>query len=186
MKIRRTVIATAPAVALFLPIAACSSDSSSNSTTSTTASSGDQITDTACPFTGTLQTSTGGKAGTPSALGSITTSKEGCVDNIQLKLGNATGAWTAAYATGPVVDASGATVATQGAAALVFTLAEGTWTGTPAAPTTVLPVQLDYVESINVVAGPNGSLLVVFGLSAKKPYQASDSQTPAYISLGIG
>jgi hypothetical protein len=42
------------------------------------------------------------------------------------------------------------------------------------------------VQSINVVAGPNGSLLVAFGLSAKKPYQASDSQTPAYISLGIG
>jgi hypothetical protein len=60
VKIRRTVIATAAAVALFLPIAACSSDSSSNSTTSTTASSGDQITDTACPFTGTLETSTGG------------------------------------------------------------------------------------------------------------------------------
>jgi hypothetical protein len=75
VKIRRTVIATAAAVALFLPIAACSSDSSSNSTTSTTASSGDQITDTACPFTGTLETSSGGKAGTPSALGAITTSK---------------------------------------------------------------------------------------------------------------
>jgi hypothetical protein len=37
-----------------------------------------------------------------------------------------------------------------------------------------------------VVSGSNGSLLVVFGLSAKKPYQASDSQNPAYISLGIG
>ena len=186
MKIRRTVIATTAAVALFLPIAACSSDSSSSSTTSTTVSSGDQITDTACPFTGTIETSSGGNAGTPSALGSITTSKEGCVDNIQLKLGSATGAWTAAYATGPVVDASGATVATQGAATLVITLAEGTWTGTPAAPTTVLPLQLDYVESINVVAGANGSLLVAFGLSVKKPYQASDSQNPAYISLGIG
>ena len=85
-----------------------------------------------------------------------------------------------------MVDASGATVATQGAATLVITLAEGTWTGTPAAPTTVLPLQLDYVESINVVAGANGSLLVAFGLSVKKPYQASDSQNPAYISLGIG
>jgi hypothetical protein len=186
VKIRRTLVATAAAVALFLPIAACSSDSSSNNSTSTTAMSGDQVTDTACPFTGTVGASSGGKAGTVSALGSIVTSKEGCVDNIQLKLGTATGAWSAAYATAPVVDASGATVATQGAATLVVTLAQGSWTGTPAAPTTVLPVQLDYVKSINVVSGSNGSLLVVFGLSAKKPYQASDSQNPAYISLGIG
>lgn len=186
MKIRRTLVATAAAAALFLPIAACSSDSSSNNSTSTTAMSGDQVTDTACPFTGTVGASSGGKAGTVSALGSIVTSKEGCVDNIQLKLGTATGAWSAAYATAPVVDASGATVATQGAATLVVTLAQGSWTGTPAAPTTVLPVQLDYVKSINVVSGSNGSLLVVFGLSAKKPYQASDSQNPAYISLGIG
>jgi len=186
VKIRRTLVATAAAVALFLPIAACSSDSSSNNSTSTTAMSGDQVTDTACPFTGTVGASSGGKAGTASALGSIVTSKEGCVDNIQLKLGTATGAWSAAYTTAPVVDASGATVATQGAATLVVTLAQGSWTGTPAAPTTVLPVQLDYVKSINVVSGSNGSLLVVFGLSAKKPYQASDSQNPAYISLGIG
>ena len=186
MKIRRTLIATAAAVALFVPIAACSSGSSSNASTSTTAMSGNQVTDTACPFTGTVGSSSGGKAGTASVLGSIVTSKEGCVDNIQLKLGTVTGAWTAAYATAPVVDASGATVATQGSATLVVTFAQGSWSGTPAAPTTVLPVQLDYVKSINVVSGPNGSLLVVFGLSAKKPYQASDSQTPAYVSLGIG
>lgn len=186
MKIRRTLIATAAAVALFVPVAACSSDSSSNSSTSTTVTSGDQVTDTACPFTGTLGTTSGGKAGTASALGSIVTSKEGCVDNIQLKMGSGVGAWTAAYATGPVLDASGATVAAQGDATLVVTLQQGSWSGTPAAPTTVLPVQLDYVKSINVVNGPSGSLLVVFGLSAKKPYQASDSQNPAYVSLGIG
>ena len=186
MKIRRTLIATAAAVALFVPVAACSSDSSSNGSTSTTVTSGDQVTDTACPFTGTLGTTSGGKAGTASALGSIVTSKEGCVDNIQLKMGSGVGAWTAAYATGPVLDASGATVAAQGDATLVVTLQQGSWSGTPAAPTTVLPVQLDYVKSINVVNGPSGSLLVVFGLSAKKPYQASDSQNPAYVSLGIG
>lgn len=186
MKIRRTLIATAAAVALFVPVVACSSDSSSNSSTSTTVTSGDQVTDTACPFTGTVGTTSGGNAGTASALGSVVTSKEGCVDNIQLKMGSGVGAWTAAYATGPVVDASGATVAAQGAATLVVTLQQGSWSGTPAAPTTVLPVQLDYVKSINVVNGPSGSLLVVFGLSAKKPYQASDSQNPAYVSLGIG
>lgn len=185
MNIRRTLIASAAVVALFVPVAACSSDSSSNST-STTVSSGEQITDTACPFTGTVGTSSGGKSGTSSALGSIVNSKQGCEDNIQLKMGSSVGAWTAAYATGPVLDASGATVATQGSAALVITLQQGTWSGSPAAPTTVLPVQLDYVKSINVVNGPNGTLLVVFGLSTKKPYQASDSQTPAYISLGIG
>jgi len=185
VNIRRTLTASAAVVALFVPVAACSSDSSSNST-STTASSGAQITDTTCPFTGTVGTSSGGKSGASSALGSIVNSKQGCVDNIQLKMGSTVGAWTAAYATGPVLDASGATVATQGSAALVITLQQGTWSGSPAAPTTVLPVQLDYVKSINVVNGPSGTLLVVFGLSMKKPYQASDSQTPAYISLGIG
>lgn len=186
MKIRQTLIATAAAVALFVPVAACSSDSSSSSSTSTTASSGQQVTDTTCPFTGTVGSSSGGKAGTTSALGSVTTSKEGCVDNIQLKMGSGVGSWTAAYATAPVVDATGKTVAAQGAATLVITLQSGTWSGTPAAPTTVLPVQLDYVKSIDVVNGPNSSLLVVLGLSAQKPYAASDSQSPAYISLGIG
>ncbi|MEX1217517.1 MAG: hypothetical protein WEA11_03225 [Acidimicrobiales bacterium] len=186
MKIRQTLAITATAIALLGPIAACSSDSSSNSTTSTTVTSGDQITDAECPFTGTVATSSGGKAGTTSALGSIVNAKDGCADNIQLNLGASVGAWTAAYATGPVVDGTGATVATQGAATLVITLAEGTWSGIPAAPTTVLPVQLDYVKSINVVNGSNGSLLVVFGLSTQKPYVASDSQNPAYITLGIG
>jgi len=186
VNLRRTIVATAAVVALFVPLAACSSDSSSSDSTSTTVSSGEQVTDTACPFTGTVGTSSGGKSGASSALGSIVNSKQGCEDNIQLKMGSTVGAWTAAYATGPVLDASGATVATQGSAALVITLQQGTWSGSPAAPTTVLPVQLDYVKSINVVNGPNGTLLVVFGLSTKKPYQASDSQTPAYISLGIG
>lgn len=186
MKLRRTFIAATAAAALLLPIAACSSDSSSSSTTSTTVTSGDQVTDTECPFTGTVGTTSGGKAASQSSLGSITTSKQGCVDNLQLKMGSVVGAWTAAYATGPVVDGKGNTVASQGSATLVVTLEAGIWNGTPAAPTTVLPVELDYVKSINVVNGPGASVLVVFGLSEKKPYQASDSQNPAYISLGIG
>lgn len=181
----RLALATVVA-ALLVPLAACSG-SSSTSSTSTTASSGQQVTDTSCPFTGTVGQSSGGKAGTSSALSTITTSKQGCVDNIQLKMTGGVGAWTVAYATGPVTDGSGATIAAQGAATLVVTLQSGTWSGSPAAPTTVLPVQLDYVQSINVANGPGGSLLVVFGLSAKKPYQASDSaQTPGYVSLGIG
>ncbi len=186
MNLRRTLLVATAAVALFVPIAACSSDSSSSSTTSTTVTSGQQVTDTACPFTGTVGTTSGGKAGSQSSLGTITTSKEGCVDNLQLKMGSVVGAWSAAYATGPVVDGKGNTVAAQGNATLVVTLEAGTWSGTPAAPTTVLPVQLDYVKSINVVNGPGASVLVVLGLSEKKPYQASDSQNPAYISLGIG
>lgn len=187
MKNRLALIAAGGALALLLPIAACSSGSSSTASTSTTASSGQQVTDTQCPFTGTVGTSSGGKAGTASNLSSIVPSKQGCVDNLQLKLTGGVGAWTIAYATGPVTDATGATVATQGSAALVVTLQQGTWSGSPGAPTTVLPVQLDYVQSINVVNGSGGSLLVVFGLSAKKPYQASDSpESPGYISLGIG
>lgn len=186
MKIRRTLIVVAATAALLISVAACSSGSSSGSTTSTTVTSGDQVTDTECPFTGTVGTTSGGKAGSQSSLGSITTSKQGCVDNLQLKMGSVVGAWSAAYANGPVVDGKGNTVAAQGAATLVVTIEAGIWNGTPAAPTTVLPVQLDYVKSINVVNGPGASVLVVFGLSAKKPYQASDSQNPAYISLGIG
>lgn len=176
----------AVALAVLVPLAACSSDSSTSST-STTASSGSQVTDTNCPFTGTTGQSSGGTAGTATALSTITTSKQGCVDNIQLKMTGGVGAWTVAYATGPVTDASGATIAAQGAASLVVTIQSGSWSGSPAAPTTVLPVQLDYVQSINVASGPGGTLLVVFGMSAKKPYQASDSaQTPGYISVGIG
>lgn len=186
MKNRLAIVTAAGALALLLPIAACSSGSSSGST-STTASSGQQITDTTCPFTGTVGTSSGGKAGTASAVTTITPSKQGCVDNLQIKMSGGVGAWSVAYATGPVKDASGATIAAQGSATLVVTLQQGSWTGTPAAPTTVLPVQLDYVKSINVAAGANGTLLIVFGMSAQKPYQASDSsQTPGYISLGIG
>jgi len=184
VKIRLALVATA--VALLAPLTACSSGSSTSSTT-TTASSGSQVTDTTCPFTGTTGQSSGGKAGTPTALSTITTSKEGCVDNIQLKMTGGVGAWTVAYATGPVTDANGATIAAQGSASLVVTIQSGTWSGSPAAPTTVLPIQLSYVQSINVANGPGGTLLVVFGMSAKKPYQASDSaQTPGYISLGIG
>ncbi len=186
MKIRRTLIVVAASAALLISVAACSSGSSSGSSTSTTVTSGDQVTDTECPFTGTVGTTSGGKAGSQSSLGSITTSKQGCVDNLQLKMGSVVGAWSVAYANGPVVDGKGNTVAAQGAATLVVTIEAGIWNGTPAAPTTVLPVQLDYVKSINVVNGPGASVLVVFGLSAKKPYQASDSQNPAYISLGIG
>jgi hypothetical protein len=184
--VKNRLALAAVALVVLVPLAACSSDSSTSST-STTASSGSQVTDTNCPFTGTTGQSSGGTAGTAAALSTITTSKQGCVDNIQLKMTGGVGAWTVAYATGPVTDASGATIAAQGAASLVVTIQSGSWSGSPAAPTTVLPIQLDYVQSINVASGPGGTLLVVFGMSAKKPYQASDSaQTPGYISLGIG
>ena len=188
MKNRLVLLAIAAVSIGAFSLSACSSsDSSSNSTTSTTASSGPQVTDPDCPFTGTVGTSSGGTASVTSTLSSITTNKDGCVDNIQLKMTGGVGSWTVAYATAPVTDAAGATVAVQGAATLVVTLKGGTWSGTPAAPTTVLPVQLDYVESIDVVTGSDGALLVVMGLSAQKPYMASDSaETPGYISLGIG
>lgn len=187
MKNRLALVAAGGALALLLPLAACSSDSSSNSSTSTTASSGQQVTDTDCPFTGTVGTSSGGKAGTASAVTTIAPSKQGCADNLQIKMSGGVGAWTAAYATAPVTDGTGATVATQGTATLVITLQQGVWSGTPGAPTTVLPVQLDYVKSINVVNGANNTLLIVFGLASQKPYQASDSpETPGYITLGIG
>jgi len=189
VKNRLVLLAIAAVSIGALSLSACSSsDSSSNSTTSTTASSGPQVTDPDCSaFTGTVGTSSGGTASVTSTLSSITTNKEGCVDNIQLEMTGGVGSWTVAYATAPVTDSTGATVAVQGAATLVVTLKGGTWSGTPAAPTTVLPVQLDYVESIDVVTGSDGALLVVMGLSDQKPYVASDSaETPGYISLGIG
>lgn len=184
MKNRLALIAAGAALALALT--ACSSDSSSGSS-STTASTGPQVTDPTCPFTGTVGDSSGGNASVSSTVSGLTTSKEGCVDNIQIKMTAGVGAWTVAYATAPVTDATGATVASQGTATLVVTLQNGAWSGSPAAPTTVLPIQLEHVSSINVAKGANGSLLIVFGMSEKKPYQASDSsQTPGYISLGIG
>lgn len=188
MKHRLVLFATAIVAVGSLSLAACSSsDSTSTSTTSTTASSGAQVTDTECPFTGTVGTSSGGTASVASNLTSISTSKEGCADDIQLKMSAGVGPWSAQYVTGQAKDATGAAIASQGAATLVVTFKNGSWSGTPAIPTTVLPVQLDYVKSINVASGPDGSVLVVFGLSAQKPYVATDSgQSPGYLTLGIG
>ena len=187
MKNRLALIAAGGALALLVPLAACSSGSSSSNATSTTASSGQQVTDAACPFTGTVGTSSGGKASIPTGVTGLVNTKQGCADNIQVKTSAGVGAWSIAYATGPVKDYSGNTIATEGAATLVLTLTNGVWSGTPAVPTTVSPGQLDYVKSINVAIGPGNVLMIVFGLSAKKPYQASDSpETPGYISIGIG
>jgi hypothetical protein len=184
--IRRWAAISVIAVVGLAPLAACSSDDSSSST-STTVSTGPTVTDATCPFTGTVsQTSGGATSVATTPVTGVTTSKEGCVDNIQLTMSSGVGAWTASYATGGVKDASGATVNTGGSAALVISITGGQWKGNGQTPTTVLPVQLDYVESINVVNGPNNALLIVFGLDKQRPYQASDSSNPAYISLGIG
>jgi hypothetical protein len=188
VKNRLALIASAAVVALVLPLAACSSSSSSGgSNNGADVSTGAQVNAAGCPFTGTIQTTTGGKSSVAApVLNAVTTAKEGCVDNVQLKFSGGVGSWTAAYATGPVLDSTGKAVATSGAASLVITIPGATWTGGGTTPATVLPVSLDYVQSINVVNGPNNALLVVFGITAQKPYDASDSQDPAYISLGIG
>jgi hypothetical protein len=187
VKNRLAVIATV-AVALAISLAACSSSGSSGGSDSdSNVSTGAQVNASGCPFTGTLQTTTGGKSTvTAPTVDAVTTSKEGCVDNVQLKFSTGVGSWTAAYATGPVLDATGKAVASQGAASLVITIPGAKWTGSGTPPATVLPVSLDYVQSINVVDGPNNALLIVFGITAQKPYDATDSQDPAYISLGIG
>lgn len=188
MKNRLALIASAAIMALLLPLAACSGSSSSGGTDNgSDVSTGAQVNASGCPFTGTLQTTTGGKSSVAApVLDAVTTAKEGCVDNVQLKFSTGVGSWTAAYATGPVLDASGVAVTTSGAANLVVTIPGATWSGGGTTPATVLPVSLDYVKSINVVNGPGNALLVVFGITAQKPYVASDSQDPAYISLGIG
>lgn len=184
--ILRWVAIPALAVIGLAPLAACSSDDSS-STTSTTVTSGPTVTDAVCPFTGTVsQTSGGSSSVSASPVTGVSTTKEGCVDNIQITMSSGVGAWTASYATGAVKDANGTTVNTGGSAALVISITGGEWKGNSQTPTTVLPVQLDYVKSINVVNGPNNSLLIVFGLDKQRPYAASDSANPAYISLGIG
>ena len=186
MKNRLTLSISAVLVGLTLTLAACSSDSSSSNAT-TTVSTGPQETAVGCPFTGTVAGSSGGSASVAAAtLTGITTAKQGCVDNIQMDLGTGVPTWKAAYATGPILDAAGATISTTAPANLVFTITGATWKGAGSTPATVLPVQLDYVTSIRVVSGPNNTLLVIYGLDKQRPYQASDSSQPAYISLGIG
>ena len=187
MKNRLALTASTAVIALALVLSACSSSSNSSST-STTASSGSGATDKTCSaFSGTLGQSSGGSATVSGAtVTGITTSKQGCVDNVQITMAKGVTSWTAAYVDGTITDASGNTISTGQPANLVVTIQNAAWTGAAKPPSTVLPINLDYVKSINVANGGNGSTIIVFGFATKKPYQASDSQNPAYISLGIG
>jgi hypothetical protein len=187
VKNRLVLTASAALVALALTVTACSS-SSNTSTPTTTASSGSGATDKACTaFSGTLGQSSGGSSTVSGAtVTGITTSKQGCVDNIQITMAKGVTSWTAAYADGTFTDANGSTISTGQPAQLIITIQGAAWTGAAKPPSTVLPVNLDYVKTINIANGANGSTIIVLGFPTKKPYQASDSQNPAYISLGIG
>ena len=187
MKNRLVLTASTAVVVIALALSACSS-SSNGSSTSTTASSGSGATDKACTaFSGTLGQSSGGSSSVSGATATgITTSKQGCVDNIQITMSKGVTSWTAAYVDGAINDVNGNAINTGQPANLVITIQNAAWAGAAKPPSTVLPVNLDYVKSINIANGPNGSTIVVLGFPTKKPYQASDSQNPAYISLGIG
>ena len=161
---RTLVAALALLLALLGLAAACSSDSSDGSegaSSDGTASAGD------CPFSGTTGPTSGGSAevAAPDLTG-LDLSKQGCIDSIQLDFADGVGEWSVAYASGPVTDASGADVELSGAENLVVTLTGATYKGdTPSSPE---------------------SLLVVLGLDSQLDYEASDSETPAYVSLGLG
>lgn len=150
-------------------------------------SGGGDRTDGGCASSGSTTASAGGSSSiTSQAITGIVTSKQGCLDDVRIILGAGVGPWTAAYVVGEVLDARGAAIATGADTNLVVSFAGGAWKGAGSSPTTILPIQLEHVRSINVAAGPNDALLVVLGLDAKLPYTASESDKPAQVSLTIG
>ncbi len=168
----------------------CSSSSSKASETSTT-KAGDSTTTAApsaadCAFTGATTPSSGGTASSSTvSLSDVKTSKQGCADNLQFQLSGAT-SWKFAYATGPILDFTGAPVPTSAPQNLVLTLNNSEWTGAGSTPIKLAAGGLDYVTSVNVIEGPSKTTLVIMGMNAQVEYVASDSKTPAYVSLGLG
>ena len=190
--LRRTATITlASGLLLAGALTGCSSSSSNASSASTTAAAGASTTAAAssaadCPFSGVTTPSSGGTASSATvSLSAVNTSKQGCADNLQFQLSAAT-AWKFAYATGPILDFTGAPVPTSAPQNLVLTLTNTTWTGAGSTPIKLAAGGLDYVSSINVIEGPSNTTLVVLGMSAQVEYVASDSKNPAYVSLGLG
>jgi hypothetical protein len=189
--LRRTAALALASGLLFAgALTGCSSSSSKASGTSTTTAVGASTTAANsaadCPFTGVLTPSSGGTTAAGGAsLTTVNTSKEGCADNLQFQLSAAT-SWKFAYATGPILDFTGAPVPTSSPQNLVLTLNNTTWTGAGSTPIKLAAGGLDYVNSINVIEGPSKSTLVVLGMDEQVEYVASDSKAPAYVSLGLG
>ncbi len=190
--LRRTFAITVASSLLFAgALAGCSSSSSNASSSSTTAAGGSSTTAAAnsaadCPFSGVTTPSSGGTAaGSEVSLSAVNTSKQGCADNLQFQLSAAT-AWKFAYATGPILDFTGAPVPTSAPQNLVLTLTNTTWSGAGSTPIKLAAGGLDYVTSINVIEGPGNTTLVVMGLNEQVQYVASDSKVPSYVSLGLG
>jgi hypothetical protein len=188
---RSLAIALASGVLFAGAIAGCSSSSSKASGSSTTTAAGASATAAAdsaadCPFTGVTTPSSGGTTASATvSLIDVKTSKQGCADNLQFQLSAAT-SWKFAYATGPILDFTGAPVPTSSPQNLVLTLTNAEWSGAGSTPIKLAAGGLDYVTSINVIEGPSKTTLVVMGLNEQVQYVASDSKAPAYVSLGLG
>lgn len=188
--VRRT-LAVVLAAGLLAGAAACSSDSSSDSATPGTASGGGSgATATVpddCPFSGTTVRTQGGQSGLAGVtFQKATNRRDGCVDGIQFDLSPGVPGYSVAYTNGPVTDAAGATVPVTGAATLVVTISGTTYDAAKSAPVSLSTDGLDYVQSMQIATGSGGSVLIVLGLDSKLEFQVSDSQTPSYISLGLG
>lgn len=168
-------------------LAGCSSSSSSSSSSASTTAAADSTTTTVdCPFTGVTTPTSGGTASASEVtLSTVTTSKQGCADNLQFPLSGMT-SWKIAYATGPIAGATGAPITTTAPQNLVLTLTNTTWSGAGSTPLKLAVGGLDYITSVNVADGPGNTLLVIMGMNTQVEYMASDSKTPAYVSLGLG
>ena len=118
----------------------------------------------------------------------VTPSKDGCIDNVQFNFGGSTAKWSAAYATGPVNDASGTAVSLPSGSNLVVTFEDTTYgpASSASSPVTIPPNSLDYVSQITVVPGTGGALQFVMTLDQQLQYVVSSSETPAYVTLGVG
>ena len=141
-----------------------------------------------CPFSGGTAPTNGGTELGATTVSEVSPSKDGCIDNVQFTFGGSTAKWSAAYATGPVNDASGTAVSLPSGSNLVVTFEDTTYGPANSASSTVTipPSSLDYVSQITVVPGAGGALQFVVTLDQQLQYVVSSSETPAYVTLAVG
>jgi hypothetical protein len=141
-----------------------------------------------CPFSGGTGPTSGGTQLGTTTVSDVSPSKDGCVDTIQFNFGGPTAKWSAAYATGPVNDASGTAVSLPSGSNLVVTFEDTTYGPATSAssPVTIPPNGLDYVRQATVVPAAGGALQFVMTLDQQLDYLVSSSETPAYVTLAVG
>jgi hypothetical protein len=161
-------------------LASCGSDDTSSGAGTTVA-----LAD--CPFSGTTAATQGGQEAAEAAvLSDVTNSKSGCIDSLAFGFTTPPPAWRVEYSAGPFVDAATNTaVSVPGPATLVVTF-DATTYANHSTPATAPTNDLDYVQAINVITGPNGSLQWILSLAAQAQYQTSSSEVPSNFTVGIG